>query len=60
MDGILRGMAHRSTLILDPNRYYILGSEFEDVTLMLVLTGVFAGLAMKIWPKRERSAWDLR
>lgn len=51
---------NRSTLILDPRGYYMLGSQFADVMLMLVITALFAILAIKTWPKRERSAWDLR
>ena len=52
--------ADRSTVILDRRAYYILGSEFADVVLMLVITALLVALAIIIWPKRERLPWDLR
>jgi len=52
--------ANRSTISFDARRYYFLGSNFADVMSMVVLTGIFAILAIKTWPKPQRSAWDLR
>jgi hypothetical protein len=46
--------------VTDPRQFYFSGTNFGDAMWLLALTGLFAVLAIKAWPRRQRSAWDLR